>query len=209
MTNTLHRLGDTGDRRGDFVIICTTSGDINRKGSARATRDFLKIVLKHGPVNIGNGADVPLPPGSREKYLDQIDDTTALSAVFDDQDKLKAALKDIVDADLGLCINVSGAENLVRECCHHAGIVRHSVESSLGITGQTDLLPSRTVLEIATMCGHGMVSSSLIAKILSLVKTERMSIESASQMLCRPCVCGVMNPTRTAALLRRLLVQNS
>ena len=205
MTNTLHRLGDPEDRLDDFVIVCTTAVGINSEGCAGAKRRFLQIALKHDPVNVGAVEEEPVPLHRWPREMHRVEDSSTLAVVFDDPGKLQRALRDVAAADLGLCINVSGIAHAVDQCCRYAGITRHSVENSLGIKGQTDLLPPRSMLEIASLCGHGMVSYNLITRVLELVKKERMSLTKASEVLCRPCACGVVNPSRAERLLRGLM----
>ena len=81
----------------------------------------------------------------------------------------------------------------------------HTVEHSLGVWGKTDLLPDEEVLQISTMCGHGMVSFGLIEKAVADVKAGRSTPEQAARELAAPCVCGIFNPTRAAELLREMM----
>jgi hypothetical protein len=108
------------------------------------------------------------------------------------------------EADLGIPINISGLLEEVRECCKGAGMMPHSAEQSLGVFGKTDRLPPREVLEINTMCGHGMVSFNLIKKIIEEVKLERMTPEQGAYHLAKPCECGAFNPTRARHMLEAL-----
>ena len=122
-------------------------------------------------------------------------------AVFDSVDKLAAAVRDVREADLGLCVDVNAVHEDTDQVARAAGIVRHSIEHSLGFHGQVRRLPSAEVLEISTMCGHGMVSYNLARKMISLVGTEQMSTDRAAELLAKPCTCGVFNPTRAARIL--------
>lgn len=209
MTNTLHRLGDPERRSNDFVIVCTTAVGINSEGSAAAKREFLRIAVRHGPVNLGTGDETMFSLEEIGDMSGLITDDTGLTVVFDDRTKLQRVIEEIAHADLGLCFNISGVDYLVDECCRAAGLVRHSVENSLGMVGDTDLLPSRPILEISSLCGHGMVSANLIGRVLHLLKTEQVDLDRATALLCRPCVCGAVNPTRVRELLGRLTQANS
>jgi hypothetical protein len=82
--------------------------------------------------------------------------------------------------------------------------MRHSVEQSLGVFGRTDRLPPREIVEINTMCGHGMVSFNLIKKIVEEVKLERMTPEEGAYNLTKPCECGAFNPARARQMLEAL-----
>jgi hypothetical protein len=123
------------------------------------------------------------------------------SAVFDSKEKAEACLKDVIKEDLGLSINMStsvqGAHNAA-ECC---GIHRHSVEYSLGFADPHDHLPNSQVLELSTMCGHGMVSFNFARKMLDMVREGRRTTDQAVATLARFCPCGVYNPSRAKRIL--------
>ena len=72
---------------------------------------------------------------------------------------------------------------------------------SLGVWGKTELLPSKEVLEITTMCGHAMVAANLVEKIIEDIKKGKTTPEKAAKKLAKPCECGIFNPTRAAELL--------
>jgi len=128
---------------------------------------------------------------------------TTVSAVFDSVDAVVAFVKELKETDLGLSINISASLDKARECARRAGLERHSVEHSLGFFGQTDRMADRQTLEIATMCGHGMLSFSLVRKLLDWVKQGRRSPEQASATLARFCSCGIFNPTRACRLMEQ------
>ena len=104
-------------------------------------------------------------------------------------------------ADLGVSVNVSALADKAHICCKKAGITRHSVGYSLGFHGDLNLLPDRHVLEISTMCGHGMVSHNFAKKMMDWVKEGRRDPKQAATYMARFCTCGVFNPTRAARLL--------
>jgi hypothetical protein len=54
---------------------------------------------------------------------------------------------------------------------------------------------------LSTMCGHGMVSSSLAKKMIDWVKEGRRTPEQAVTYLARFCSCGVFNPSRGVRIL--------
>jgi hypothetical protein len=81
------------------------------------------------------------------------------------------------------------------------------VEHSLGIMGRRERLPAADILDIGSLCGHGMVSHNLIAKMVEMVKTRRLDAETAAAYLAKPCSCGVFNPRRAEEILERLRVR--
>jgi len=98
---------------------------------------------------------------------------------------------------------VSGLLANVRRMCAELGLRPHSVNLSLGFHGRTDLLPEPEVLEIVTMCGHGMVGSRLVRSVVERVRTGQLSPREGARELARPCVCGIFNVDRAEQLLTR------
>src|SRR5215510_13567435 len=205
MTNTLHRYGSGDSFDDDFIVFAIPARGFNDADSVEKQRRFLEIARKYNPVNVGDAshgaifhASKNLTPSVHWRRVDKRDYEavvncvscpTTVSAVFDNADDVVAFIKELKHADLGLSINVS------------AGLERHSVEYSLGFIGQTDRMADRQTLEIATMCGHGMLSFSFVRKLLDWVKQGRRSPEQASATLARFCSCGIFNPTRACRLL--------
>ncbi len=216
MTNTLHRYGDAASFEDDYIIFAIPCKGKNDEGATERLEAFLSICAKHAPVNMGN-SDIgsyrstrdlgPKVHWQRDNSADHdgvvsgVHRAATAAAVFDSREKAEACLRDLIAAELGLSVNVSasveGAKNLAAEC----GIARHSVEYSLGFDDQHDLLPDRRVLELSTMCGHGMVSSNLARKMIDMVKEGRRSPEDAAVTMARFCPCGVYNPARAKRLL--------
>ncbi len=216
MTNTLHRYGSAESVRDDFIVFAMSTA-ANREGCVPKLRAFLEIAQRHGPVNLGNAkkggfyrpsADLtPLVHWRRDgglaaaEVIAGVDEPSVVCAVFDQLDRVRAFVAELRERDLGLSVNISGLTDEARRAAAAAGLVRHSVEFSLGFClGQTDRLPERQALELATMCGHGMVSFGLVDKLLLLVKEGRRTPAEASQCLARFCSCGVFNVARAERL---------
>jgi len=103
--------------------------------------------------------------------------------------------------DFGLSVNISTSVQGAEDCCHFANIPRHSVGYSLGFEGKTEKLPNSQVLQLSTMCGHGMISHSLAKKMIDFVKENRRTPEQAVTYLSRFCSCGVFNPSRAKRII--------
>jgi hypothetical protein len=149
---------------------------MTREGSAAKLQEFMRICLKYRPVNMGDSKqgnmlqdDIDI-----EKLISNQQDGAGATAVFTDLDTLQKVVEELIRADLGISINISGLMEEVQACCRKAGIERHSAEQSLGFWGAKDRLPQREVLEFNTMCGHGMVSFNLIQMLFPfLLRAER------------------------------------
>ncbi len=207
MTNTLHRQGAVEDLKEDYVIFVSMARGINREGSAPKIHEFLRICQKFNPVNIGSSklGTVLQDDVDFQDLVTDLKDGSTSAAVFTDLDTLQKVLAELIEADLGISINVSGLLDGVQECCHGNGIERHSVEHSLGFWGSRDRLPEREILEINTLCGHGMVSFSLIRKMMEHVKMRRLTPKEAAEIMGKCCECAVFNTTRAEHLLEKML----
>jgi hypothetical protein len=206
MTHTLHRTGNPESLSRDYVLLFMPSKDINHVGSGPKLRRMLEICLENGAIRIG---DCRLGneyfQGGVDKLLEHVEDRAVVHGVFNDPDKVVAALKQLKAEDLGLSVVVSGLFDKVRECCKKAGLTSHTVNNTLGRWGRTDRLPSPDILELNTMCGHGMVTVNLIEDTAAKVKNGDMTAEQGAERLFKPCMCGIFNADRAAKLLTAMV----
>lgn len=200
MTHTLHRKGTVDNLDNDYVLLCMSAKGINEDGSGAKMQEFLRIALRHKPVNMGDMKTGNMYSSLPEQVVAGVQDGAIVHAVYDNPQTVAQVLKELKEANLGMSVVVSGLFKPVEECCQKAGLKRHTVEYSLGVWGKTDKLPHERVLEVTTMCGHGMVAANLVNSLVDEVKRGRSSVEAAKE-LARQCVCGIFNPTRAAKLL--------
>lgn len=228
MTNTLHRWSDhySFERRAgvppvenDYIVFAMATRGLNDDDLVEKYRTFARLALRHNPVNIGDatkGGALRPQPGLNpvahwrrehrpdpERVIRDIDGPTTMSAVFTTFEDMEAFVRDLRDAGLGVSINISAPMDAARRCCRDAGIKRHSVEYSLGFQGRVERLPDRLVLEIGTMCGHGMISHNLVKKLVDWIKEGRRTPTEATQYLARFCSCGVFNPARAEQIFEK------
>lgn len=217
MTNTLHRFGDADSFRDDYIVFAMCSRGKNDEDAVPKLRRFLEMALSFDPVNLGDarngGALRPsksMNPFSHWKrdikpdfraVIDGFNVATTAAAVFDNRVAAEDLMKAVREADLGLSVNISTSIDGAEQCCHAAGIPRHSVGYSLGFEGKTEHLANEDVLKLSTMCGHGMIAGSLAKKMIDWVKEGRRTPEQASSYLARFCSCGVYNPSRAIRIL--------
>jgi hypothetical protein len=216
MTNTLHRYGEAASFDDDYVIFAIPCKGKNDEGAVEKLKAFLSICAKHAPSNMGNSDAGSYRPSrnlspkvhwQRDLSPDHkgvvagVHRTATAAAVFDSSEKAEACLRELISADLGLSVNVSAAVEGARELSAACSIARHSVEYSLGFDDPNNRLPEGKVLELSTMCGHGMVSSNLARKMIDMVNQGRRSPEEAAKTMARFCPCGVYNPARAKRLL--------
>ena len=147
---------------------------------------YNEICLRHGAIN----TDRP-----RGWYI----------WVFDKRENMEAALAELAGAELGLSVVVSGLFDEVAECCRRAGTRAHTVNHSLGFWGKTEKLPAREILEITTMCGHGLVAPSLVWHLAERIRCDEVSAADACQEMRRMCLCDILNHVRAEELVGQLV----
>lgn len=204
MTHTLHRSGIHEDGSDDYIILAMVEGEDQEKINNLA--DLFCLVLKHNPINYTGKALFPNP--TDERLLSLYRRIKIGMAVFNDREVLIQALREIKDKELGVSVVISGLFSHIAEDCQKIGLIRHTINFSLGIWGKREKLPSSKILDITTMCGHGLVSFNLVQFLLEEIKKGKKKIEEAAEILSKPCVCGVFNPHRAARLLREISLNN-
>jgi len=157
MTHTLHRFGRRQDLAQDFIVTAMPARGFNDRNCVPKQKEFLRTALEYGPVNIGNAikgaqhrATKDLRPTAHwhrddapdpEAVIEEVDRPTTVSAVFDDYEPMQAFVAKLVEMDLGLSVNISSVPDQAVKCCEECGVVRHSVEYSVGFRGATEKLP--------------------------------------------------------------------
>ncbi|MGH7768651.1 MAG: hypothetical protein ACREQP_14460 [Candidatus Binatia bacterium] len=228
MTNTLHRYSEhyafepapnPEPVRDDYIVFAMAGRDLNDDDLVEKYQAFLRLALKHKPVNIGDatkgGALRPrqdMNPTAHwrraqdsdpEQVIAEIEGHTTVAAVFDNYEAMEAFVEELKAADLGISINISAPMAEAERCCRDAGLIRHSVEYSLGFRGRTDRLPDATTLELSTMCGHGMLSADFVRKMVDWVKENRRTPAEAARYMARFCSCGVFNVSRAERIVKK------
>ena len=204
MTHSLHRQGTPENLRDDYVVFAMSAKGINEAGSAPKLQEFLRIALRHNPVYYGDMKTGNMQDVSADKIMAQVRETSIVHAVYTDIDTVAGMLRDVAAADLGISVVVSGIFDRVKIGCQQARVQTHTIEHSLGIWGRTDLLPAREILEITTMCGHGMVAFNLVTSVAEDVRAGHMTARAGALKLAKPCECGIFNPVRAEKLLEAM-----
>jgi hypothetical protein len=206
MSHTLHREGTPRDLRDDYIVLMMSAKGINETGAAAKLRRFLRIARRHGAINLGDMKTGSKVSAGAAAVARRVKDHSILQAVFTDVGAVESVLRDVRRARLGLSVTVTGLVAPIQKACRHAKVARHphTVAHSLGVWGNRRRLPSKELLPLVTMCGHGLVSASLAERAVADVRAGRCSPEKAALTLARPCVCGAFNPHRAARLLKGL-----
>jgi len=224
MTNTLHRFGNAESFHDDYLIIAIPSEGFNDEDSIPRLKNFLRVCVKHNPVNMGNGncsalcPETGLNPSAHwkrkvtydwEGVIKGVNKPGSVYAVFSTKENAEACMKEIVKADFGLSVNMSTSIENAKTVATNSAIKRHSVEYALGFNDPHSHLPDSQVLALSTMCGHGMVSSNLAKKMIEMVREGRRTPEEASNTLVRFCSCGIFNPERAKRILEETIIKKN
>jgi len=205
VTHTLHRRGDRDSLSRDYIVFTMSAKGLNEEGSAERMKKFLGILLEHDPVNYGDMVTGNCHVKSREEILGNIQSTSIVHGVFTEERAVIEILAKLKAADLGMSVVVTGIHDETEKSCRPSGLAKHTVENSLGIFGQYRKLPADEVLQLTTMCGHGMVPANLVERMLVEIKRGKKTPREGALELTRPCHCGIYNPVRAEQLLGRLV----
>jgi hypothetical protein len=225
MTNTLHRFQRPDDPKDDYIVFTLTTSGVNDIGATERARAFLEAALKYNPVNINvHSANGPMFRPEKKLnlhtlYLRGRKETVSpdqmlkemkppggrVLVVFDNKKALEEFLKEVKELDLGFSVNVSSLVDDVREMTPRTGVVPHSINYALGFRGSPYRLPDRNVLELTTLCGHGLISNNFARKMINMVKEKRVTPKKAAGYMSKFCVCGAFNTTRAVRILRRAI----
>jgi len=198
MTHTLHRRGTPESLSEDYVMLMIHAVGVNDQNTTPKFQEFLRIALRHNPVNIGSVS----MGGMMDKKDEVIANAQKIGhAVFDNPQAVTDMLNELKKADLGMSVVVSGIYENVDKCIEKAGLKHHTGNFSLGIWGKTEKLPPNDILEVTTMCGHAMISSNLVMAMVEDIQAGRKTPEEAAKVLTPNCSCGIFNPVRAAQLL--------
>lgn len=226
MTHTLHRTGPLNTFHEDYIILARTdplvSAQLTYQGPLQArVKKLLNIMIYGDPIAL----DIKTEQGKLRYIKDwnkekdsgihksasiyEIRNCADLlwveHAVYNSIDKVKVVLESIAEADLGISIVVSGIMDSIIETCKQLNNTPHAANMSLGIWGKTELLPDEGILDICTMCGHGILSSKLVEKQIHLIKIGKLKIQDAVIELGKQCTCNIFNTKRAHMLMEKII----
>ena len=208
MTHSLHRRGDYECLKDDFVVLGCPATGVNKPGSAPKTQKFLSICYKCGPINLGDMKTGNIHNTTMSDILNRVTDGTIVQCTFDNRDKIVALLKELKEDRPGISVIISGVTDVVQQCMYDAGMGHiHSLEYSLGTWGKTERLPDFPVLKLVTMCGHAMIASDLVRKMMRDVKRGRRTVRDCVVELAECCTCGNFNLTRGERIFKEMMSQ--
>jgi len=211
VSHSAHRCGTVKNLQNDYTMYARTSRYVNREGCGPKLRKILEVFLSENPVNFGSSHSgrsfaAGLDP---EEYAKSMDQAYAVACCFSSASAIKNVLAKLKEADTGISIVVSGLIEEVKKIASDVGLKPHTVLLSLGVHGRQDLLPEENVMEITTMCGHGLVAAHLVEEVAKKIKRDKLTPEQGARLLAQPCPCGIFNLDRCVELLKEELKEIS
>lgn len=205
MTHSLHRVGAEDTFQDDYVLISRPAMGFNHVGCTPKVQRTLEIIFQEGPTNLGSlttqeNLTLGIDP---QAMIAKTEDDSPVMCCFYEREKVVNVLKRLKEEEIGLSVVVTGLIDKVSDICREVGLTPHSVDISLGIHGDTELLPEEEIMCITTMCGHGMIAAGLVEQMKKAVQGGRMPPEVAARILAKPCYCGIFNQKRAENLLSR------
>lgn len=206
MTHSLHRKGDQGEPRDDFVMLAMAGRDRMTNETVRQRMAEVWDLLSQYEAELANFGTLNGGGRHRKPIAEFITiNPWIIHAVFSNRDQLASSLAELKKRDLGISVAVSGFCEDVKKVATDIGLIPHTVQYSLGIHGNVEKLPSEPVLAITTMCGHAMVSRNLVADLVTRIGKGKMTHAAAAQKLCGLCDCGIFNRHKAERLLRKMV----
>lgn len=205
MSHSLHRYGTEKNLQNDYTMYARASRYVNREGCGPKLRKILNIFLSEKPNNFGSSqagksSKAGLDP---KEYAATLDKAYGVACCFSSKQAIQSVLKKLQEADTGISIVVSGLIDEIVKMGKELSLTPHTAFLSLGIHGKKSLLPEEAVLEITTMCGHGMVASKLTKIVMEKVNAGKMTPSEGAHLLAQPCPCGIFNTDRCENLLEK------
>lgn len=202
MTHTLNRIGLSEEKPGEEIVFLCMVHDKEKPTKADRLKEVTRIVAKYNPINI-----VGRPLGFDDQSIMELTKKVGIvTAVFTNKDDALEMVKEIKDKQLGLSVVISALFSDVHEICENLSIDEHTYHISLGVYGQTNLLPDMDILSITTQCGHHMVSPNLVKHVVTKIRKGKMAAQEAAELLVRPCACGLINHERVKKTLDKMAV---
>ena len=140
MTHTLHRRGTKESLSKDYVLFCMAAKGLNEEGADEKMREFLRIVLKHQAINIGDMKTGNSLERSPDEIIEKVTSTSIVHGVFADLETVTKVMKVVKKANLGMSVSRERALCLHRGSLQQGGThpaFRRLFSGDLGKDGET------------------------------------------------------------------------
>ena len=200
MTHTLNRTGLDDTKPGEeFVILCMAHYK-DKAARSKQMEEMARVIIDHRPINfIGH------PLGIKEDDLAPLAGLTGIiTAVYTNKDLVIRLVKEIKSRKLGISVVLSGLFSDIGDVCRATGLTEHTSHIALGVFGKTEKIADPLTMEITTQCGHALVSRQYVKDIVKRLQKGKLTAAEGSELLAKPCVCGILNPKRTETILTKM-----
>jgi hypothetical protein len=196
------------------------------EGVKAAMSELAVMMYKHGPDNWMSKnfsvLDIPELPVPRLvfEFLEKLlgdrgreiiiqlvgKESQVVTAIFTDRAKVVNLIHEMRGDWLArnqaqeypISVVLSALDTDGHSCCQEIGLTEHSYLHSLGFFGNIQDMPTQDEIALATMCGHGLISIHRIRALVQKIQSGLMTAAEAGEDIAKPCVCGIVNPTRAA-----------
>lgn len=202
MTHTLHRTHNVPGGPDDIIVFSMAARGFNHEGAGPRLVEVFQVLLKHAPTNVGDDNQGGVLTGrTAEEIVARANDKAYMAGVYKDEVDAEEALRDLKARDLGMSVVVTGNRERIFAMLRRVGLTPHTVNLSIGAFGRTELLPEPEVLDITSMCGHGMVCVDHVRHVIAQIEAGKLNSAQGARDLARPCTCAMFNPARAAYVL--------
>lgn len=202
MSHSLHRSGSIESQKKDFCWFMYQTKGVNDKNIKPKALIYINAAEKNNSENWGDVKTGPITRYDSQEIRDKLSDKSRIRGVFTKREQVIGFLKEIKAADIDQSCVISGLIDEVAACCKEAGIKPHSANYSLGVWGNTGILPDDDTLAITTMCGHHMIPPKFVQYIVDQVDKGKITPEEGGLRLSEFCYCGIFNQVRAAELIK-------
>lgn len=199
MTHSLHREGPRQDH--DYVWLMYHAKDKNDQQLKERYSAAANLAVKNNTVNWGDVKSGPLVKIPQEQILEGIKNQSRIRGAFESIEDVTQFLADLKEADLGLCCIIAGQLDEVLGACEQVGLEPHTINYSLGVFGNREMLASDQTRAYSCMCGHHMVPNGVIDRLRDRVKRGKTTPEKAALQMAKLCPCGIFNQKRAQIML--------
>lgn len=204
MSHSLHRSGSIESQKHDFCWFMYQTKGVNDKDIKPKALAYIEAAERQGSENWGDVKTGPITRFNSAEIKDHLSDKSRIRGVFTNREQVIGFLKEVKEKDLGMSCVITGLIDEVIPCCRAAGVKPHSANFSLGVWGNTGILPDADTLSITTMCGHHMIPPKFVQYIVEQVERGRMTAEEGAIKLSDFCYCGIFNQVRCANLINQI-----
>lgn len=208
MTHTLHRQVFHEDLKEDFVILSMAAQGFNDQGATAKLIQLLEILTKHNPVNYADDSTGSIYTGfTLEAMKEKASDHSYMDAVYISIKDLFSLLQELKEADLGISVTVTGDWEVILKALKKLKLKPNAIHLSLGIMGRKERLPEKDVLEICSLCGHGMIAPARVRDIVNKISLGKIGVRKGAELLGGTCTCGIFNIKIAEKLLQKMVQQ--